>query len=158
VGHCLWQEDGSVIYNFRWHSPAQSFLGPSPVGLVTIFYCLRFETSLFVTSYNSQVYGGGIQPRLHTGETLCHREITGKMYSKNYDKTCTDRWHFYAPNLGNKPSPWKSMCRINWRIFWNHFVPTASSICGVKTEYSGLKPCRNPWRICQIMLIFLISC
>jgi hypothetical protein len=25
-------------------------LGPSPVGLVTIFYCLRFETSLFVAS------------------------------------------------------------------------------------------------------------
>jgi hypothetical protein len=23
-------------------------LGPSPAGLVTIFYCLRFETSLFV--------------------------------------------------------------------------------------------------------------
>jgi hypothetical protein len=25
-------------------SPAQSFSGPSPAGLVTIFYCLRFET------------------------------------------------------------------------------------------------------------------
>jgi hypothetical protein len=28
------------------------FLGPSPIGLVTIFYCLRFETSLFVASYD----------------------------------------------------------------------------------------------------------
>jgi hypothetical protein len=45
----------------------QSFSGPSPVGLVAIFYCLRFETSLFVASYNSQGYGGGIRPRLHTG-------------------------------------------------------------------------------------------
>jgi hypothetical protein len=27
-------------------SPAQSFLGPSPFGLVTIFYCFRFETAL----------------------------------------------------------------------------------------------------------------
>jgi hypothetical protein len=26
-------------------SPAQSFSGPSPAGLMTIFYCLRFETS-----------------------------------------------------------------------------------------------------------------
>jgi hypothetical protein len=39
-------------------SPAQSFSGPRPLGLVTIFYCLRFETSLFVASYDSQGYGG----------------------------------------------------------------------------------------------------
>jgi hypothetical protein len=42
-------------------------LGPSPLGLETIFYCLRFETSLFVASYNSQGHGEGIQPRLHMG-------------------------------------------------------------------------------------------
>jgi hypothetical protein len=28
------------------------------VGLSTIFYCFRFETSLFVASYDSQGYGG----------------------------------------------------------------------------------------------------
>jgi hypothetical protein len=28
---------------------------------------LRFETSLFVASYDSQGYGGGIRPRLHKG-------------------------------------------------------------------------------------------
>jgi hypothetical protein len=50
-----------------WLSPAQSFSGPSPVALMTIFYCLRFETSLFVAVYDSQGYGGGIRPRLHTG-------------------------------------------------------------------------------------------
>jgi hypothetical protein len=44
-----------------------SFSGPSPVGLATIFYCLRFETSLLVASNGSQGYGGGIRPRLHTG-------------------------------------------------------------------------------------------
>jgi hypothetical protein len=37
------------------------------MGLVTIFYCLRFETSLFVASYDTQGYGGGIRPRLHMG-------------------------------------------------------------------------------------------
>jgi hypothetical protein len=31
------------------------------------FYCLRFGTSLFVASYDSQGHGGGIRPRLHTG-------------------------------------------------------------------------------------------
>jgi hypothetical protein len=43
------------------------FLGPSPLGLATVFYCLRFETSLFVASYDSQGHVGGIRPRLHTG-------------------------------------------------------------------------------------------
>jgi hypothetical protein len=28
--HPLWREDGSVIYNCCWSSPAQSFSGPSP--------------------------------------------------------------------------------------------------------------------------------
>jgi hypothetical protein len=31
------------------------------------FYCLGFETSLFVASYDSQGHGGGIPHRLHTG-------------------------------------------------------------------------------------------
>jgi hypothetical protein len=44
------------------------FSGPSPLGLATIFYCLRFETSLFVASYDSQGHGGGIRPRLHMGQ------------------------------------------------------------------------------------------
>jgi hypothetical protein len=43
------------------------FLGHSLLGLATVFYCLRFETSLFVASYDSQGHGGGIRPRLHTG-------------------------------------------------------------------------------------------
>jgi hypothetical protein len=38
------------------------FLGPSPLGLATVFYCLRFETSLFVASYDSQGHDGGIRP------------------------------------------------------------------------------------------------
>jgi hypothetical protein len=43
----------SVVYNTCWSSPAQSFSGPSPVGLATIFSCLRFGISFFVTSYDS---------------------------------------------------------------------------------------------------------
>jgi hypothetical protein len=42
--HPLWQEDGSVVYNFCCPSPAQSFSGPSSAWLKTTFYCLRFET------------------------------------------------------------------------------------------------------------------
>jgi hypothetical protein len=45
----LWRENGPVFCMCCW----------------PIFYCLRFETSLFVTSYDSQGHGGGIRPRLH---------------------------------------------------------------------------------------------
>jgi hypothetical protein len=53
-----------------WSSPAQSFSGPSPLGLTTIFYCLRLPTSLFVSSYDSRGHDGGIWPRLHPGGSL----------------------------------------------------------------------------------------
>jgi hypothetical protein len=67
MGRPLWQEDGSVFCICYWSLPAQSFLGPSSFGLATIFYCLRFETSLFVAYYDSQGHSGGIRSRLHTG-------------------------------------------------------------------------------------------
>jgi hypothetical protein len=38
------REDGSVVCSCCWPSPAQSFLSQNPAGLMTIFYCLRFET------------------------------------------------------------------------------------------------------------------
>jgi hypothetical protein len=55
-------------------SPAQSFSGTSPVGPMIIFSSLRFETSLFVASYDSLGYGGGIRTRLQTGtnSSLCN--------------------------------------------------------------------------------------
>jgi hypothetical protein len=69
VGSSLWRRIGFVVYNCCWPSPEQSFSGPSPVGLVTVLCCLRFEASLFVASYDSRGYSGGIRHRLHTGYT-----------------------------------------------------------------------------------------
>jgi hypothetical protein len=69
VGRSLWREDRYVVYSCCWSSPGKSFTGLSPLELATVFYCLRFETSLSVASYYSQGYGGGIRPRLHTGIT-----------------------------------------------------------------------------------------
>jgi hypothetical protein len=66
VGRPFWREDESVFCICCWPLPAQSFSGPSPLGVAAIFYCLRFETSIFVASYDSQGHGGGIRPRLHT--------------------------------------------------------------------------------------------
>jgi hypothetical protein len=68
LGRPLWREDGFAVCNCYWPSPAQSFSGQSPAGLVAILYCLRFETSLFVASYDLQGHGEGIRSRLHT----CH--------------------------------------------------------------------------------------
>jgi hypothetical protein len=63
VGPPLWRENGPVFCICCWPLPVQSFSGPSPLELATIFYCLRFETSLFVASYDSQGHGGGISTR-----------------------------------------------------------------------------------------------
>jgi hypothetical protein len=63
-----------VICN--WSSPAQSFSSLSPSGLATIFYCLRFESFLFVASYDLQSDGGVIWPHLHMGVTFY--SYTGK--------------------------------------------------------------------------------
>jgi hypothetical protein len=67
IGRPLWREDGSVFCICCWPLPAQCFSSTSPLVLATIFYCLWFETSLFVASYDSQGHGGGIRPRLRTG-------------------------------------------------------------------------------------------
>jgi hypothetical protein len=48
----IWLEGGSVVYNCCWSLPEQSFSGPSPAGLTTIFSCHRFETPL---TWNGQV-------------------------------------------------------------------------------------------------------
>jgi hypothetical protein len=89
----LWQEDGSVIflYNCFWALPEQSLTGPSPIELTAIFNCLIWDSpnlegqvpvfispqnrvvqlylrtlgSLFVASYDSQGYGGGILTFFH---------------------------------------------------------------------------------------------
>jgi hypothetical protein len=71
VGHSLWREDGSVVYSCCWPSPAQSFSGPSPVALVTKFYCLIFEISLFVASYDATSAPVSLMLRPTVSRPLC---------------------------------------------------------------------------------------
>jgi hypothetical protein len=59
MGHPLWQEDRSAVYNCWWPSPGPSFTGPSPAGSVTILYCLRFETSLTWRATSPDLYPPG---------------------------------------------------------------------------------------------------
>jgi hypothetical protein len=82
----------NLLYNCFWALSEQSLVGRSPAELTTIFYCLIWDSpnlvgqipvfisprnrmpqlypralgSLFVASYDSQGYGGGILTRLHT--------------------------------------------------------------------------------------------
>jgi hypothetical protein len=83
--------DGSVICICCWPLPAQYFSGPSPLVLATIYYCPRFETSLFVASYDSQGHGGGIRPRprLHTlteSESESYVTTDGQSASLSWNK------------------------------------------------------------------------
>jgi hypothetical protein len=81
VERSLWREDGSVIYNILWPSLAQSFSNPSPVGLATIFYCLRFETSPFVAFYDSQGCAVRIRaPIIVAGEPNRDHSLQGFQY------------------------------------------------------------------------------
>jgi hypothetical protein len=59
--HPLWREDGSAVYNCCWSSPAQSFSGQNPAGLMTTFYCLRFETPLTWKARSPYLYHPGTE-------------------------------------------------------------------------------------------------
>jgi hypothetical protein len=93
VGHPLWWEDVSVIYNCCWPSPAHSHLGPGFPGVhahillcqiqdspnlggqVLVFISPRYRVAqlppqalgYYFVTYNSLGYGGGIQTCRHMG-------------------------------------------------------------------------------------------
>jgi hypothetical protein len=106
VGRPLWREDGSVFCMCRWSLPAQSFSRPCPLGLVTVFYCLRFETSLFVASYDSQGHGGGIQPRLHTALLQLRNSV--HLYRRGTDTELQKIHHVIA------------IQPVHWRSGWTY--------------------------------------
>jgi hypothetical protein len=57
----LWRANGSSVYNYCWSSTAQSFLGPSPAGLLTIFYCHRLDTPLAWRARFTYLYSPGTE-------------------------------------------------------------------------------------------------
>jgi hypothetical protein len=58
-GRAPWQEVGSSVSNCCWSLLAQSLSGLSPAGLMTIYYCLNFETSLTWTARFLYLYPSG---------------------------------------------------------------------------------------------------
>jgi hypothetical protein len=96
----FWREDRSVYCICCWVSPAQSFSGPSPLDLETIFYCLSFETSLFVASYDSQGHGGYIRPPLTSDLRLDYLIVSRRIHRKHISCPVMDifephRKHFF---------------------------------------------------------------
>jgi hypothetical protein len=126
MGRSLWREVESVVYNYCWRSPAQSFLGPSPVGLATILYCLRFETSLSVTTYDSQGHSGGTWPRFHTWDWMNSRSvlpITPRQWSRR--KHCSSLLKFnrcllwiccLLAGVVYRVIIWQRVCMLQYRV------------------------------------------
>jgi hypothetical protein len=104
VGRPLWREDGSFFCLCCWRLPAQCFSGPSPLVLTTVFYCLRFETSLSVASYDSQGHGGGIRPRLHTGKPLLYFIVSSYNSSKRTPRKTRVTCYQACAFIGSLPS------------------------------------------------------
>jgi hypothetical protein len=84
------------------------FLGSSSLDLATIFYCLCFETSLFVASYDSQGHGAGIRPRLHTGHLS--PPYAEEAYCRQPAGTLT-------PGIGPRWDPWPYICSMSRTLF-----------------------------------------
>jgi hypothetical protein len=75
VGRPLRREGVSVIYSCYWASPTQSFTGPSPTGLITIFYCLRFETPPTWRAWSPYLYLTGGGPAIPQGTEFPFRRL-----------------------------------------------------------------------------------
>jgi hypothetical protein len=60
VERSLSQVNGPAVHICCWSSPAQSILGPSPAGFVTIFHCLRTETPLTWKARSPFLYPPGL--------------------------------------------------------------------------------------------------
>jgi hypothetical protein len=58
VGRPLRREVRSVVFSCCYASPAKSFQGLCPTGLLTLFYCLDFETPVFISPTNRVVKDG----------------------------------------------------------------------------------------------------
>jgi hypothetical protein len=147
LGRPLRREDGSVVCNYYWPSPAQSFSSPSPIGLVSIFYCLRFESTLFVASYDSQGHGGAIRPRLHTGKP----DISSQSYIATDSQSASLSWN-KAPIWGLRPD--LCYCQTVADMFMWGALSEERTCVSFKTAAGPHQPSRVrvPWDSDNILL------
>jgi hypothetical protein len=146
VGRPLWWEDGSVLYNCCWSSPAQSFSGPNPVGVATIFYCLRYEIPLYVASYDSQGYGESIRPRLHTGRDMNNPEL---FYIRDKARGLVPKIDALEPSYPvsdiSSPVPDMSMDCMDSLLLFNGSSSPFRTQASYSDPYSIFTDGRPPW-------------
>jgi hypothetical protein len=70
------------------------FLGPSPLGLVTVFYCLRFETFIFVASYLSCIFLYNLES---DPQKTCHCLHCWRLYLATAVYLAV-AWHWLVPS------------------------------------------------------------
>jgi hypothetical protein len=87
--HPLWREDGSAVYSCCWLLPAQSFLTPSPAGLMTTFYCLGFETHPTWRSRSPYLYPPGGQLYRQALDSLFVASTTRRATVEIFEPTST---------------------------------------------------------------------
>jgi hypothetical protein len=173
LGRPPWREDGSVIYSYS----SLPLSGPSPADLMTTFYCLIWDSpnlevqvpvfisprnsvaqlypralgSLFVASYDSQGYGGGIITRLHTG--LIYGRANKCVYIYIY--ICV--WHLNVCRSGGITPPLLTSALDRWECVVTFTLPQypidgrlveSHSRCGCCEVEKNIFLCResNPGR------------
>jgi hypothetical protein len=67
--------DASVIYNWVWPSPADTFCGLISAGFMTIFYFLRFETPPTLRDRSLHLYPSGTGWPNHTPGNFVEVEV-----------------------------------------------------------------------------------
>jgi hypothetical protein len=164
VGHPVWWEDRSVIYSYNsfWALPEQSLSGPSPAGLVTIFYCLIWGQvpvfifprnrvaqlypwtlgSFFIVSYYSS-YSGGILTCLHNGSTQFNR---GRNYFTTDGQSVSMAWYQVPlwdvwPNI----TSYQNVAVWNmWSCFCGARSLTEGRVCNLQCNHSMVRVAQNP--------------
>jgi hypothetical protein len=81
-------------------SPAEAFSGPSPLLLVIIFYCLSFETSLFVVSTTGTFTVEVFEPASTRATTLLTSEYVSDVTTDGQSPSLS--WN-KAPVWGLRP-------------------------------------------------------
>jgi hypothetical protein len=103
------------------------------MGLVTIFYCLRFETSLFFASYESQGHGGGIWTRLHMG-------LLNSIYCTLYIHTIRDYRQQSAITILHTLQFTPAQA-LGFSVFTSRILATDYNSLGVNSNHTGKSSC-----------------
>jgi hypothetical protein len=135
----LSREDGSLVYNCCWSSPAQSFSSPNLAWLITTYHCLRFDTPptwrvrspyLYLTgawwsSYTSGHWVLFPSPRTAHGATLELFDPPPYEIDTNFQTPLgcnTSSWIWYKTQLivVLQLFPWERAC------LWRRYLATAA--------------------------------